>query len=163
MRRSRSAALLILVALTATGCRGADEPTMPAREPQATWSEEVKEALADGKVTRDEYVAGFQRFQACMTEKGYALVNVDQQSEIIDYSISTTAVDTGADVECYEPHFQALDAEWQVAHEDQSEGAEFMRDCVVAAGHEPATTAAELAKQIEDYEIDLAQCLEERD
>jgi hypothetical protein len=76
------------------------------------------EALADGVVSREEYLAGFDRYVACMAALGFEVFVGNREKEIIGYSIPGTAGDSGAANRCYEAEFHLVDAEWQVAHED---------------------------------------------
>ncbi len=82
-------------------------------------SAEQAAALADGEVTREEYVAGFDRFAACMAEAGYE-IGGGRDLEIILYSLSSEAVSSGADHRCYLAEFAQLDIEWQGAHPQRS-------------------------------------------
>jgi len=77
--------------------------------------------LADGQVTRDEYVAAFDRFSACMTAAGEPLMGVDKNGTLILYRVTNESVDAEIDAHCYEPEFQHVDAGWQIAHEDTPE------------------------------------------
>jgi hypothetical protein len=76
-----------------------------------------EEALADGVVSREEYVAGFERYRACLTALGFEMYSGDTSAEIIGYSIEGAAGQSGAANRCYESEFHLVDMEWQVAHE----------------------------------------------
>lgn len=154
----------VVVACSAVLCLGLTGCFPASGETEAVThrSAEIEAALVDGVVSYDEYRAGFDRFESCMNEHGYALARVEERNSIIEYSISSTAVEAGVDVLCYEKHFQPLDSEWQINHEDESEGAQFLRDCLIASGIEPGSTMDELDRQVKDAEIDLAACLEQR-
>lgn len=82
-------------------------------------SAEQTAALADGVVSREEYVAGFDRYAACMAAAGFT-VGGNRESEIIAYSLSSEAVSSGADDQCYGFEFGQLDMEWQLAHPQTS-------------------------------------------
>lgn len=75
-------------------------------------------ALADGVVTREEYVAGFERYVACMADLGFTVSYGDTDREIIGYTILGNSGDSGAANRCYEAEFHLVDVEWQVAHQD---------------------------------------------
>lgn len=75
------------------------------------------EALADGVVTRDEYLAGFDRYVACMAELGFEVYGGDRGQEILSYAIPGNAGESGAANRCYEAEFYQVDSAWQVAHE----------------------------------------------
>jgi hypothetical protein len=80
-----------------------------------------QEALADGVVARDEYVAGFERYVACMADLGFTVSHGSLEQEIIGYTIPGDAGHSGAANRCYEAEFQFVDMEWQVAHQQRSE------------------------------------------
>jgi hypothetical protein len=73
-----------------------------------------REALADGVVTRDEYLAGYDRFAGCMGALGYPLEFVDRSSDVIDYAYRAEAADQGVDELCYATEFDGVDSSWQV-------------------------------------------------
>ena len=91
-----------------------DKPADP--EPSA----EQTAALADGVVTREEYLAGFDRFAACMSTAGFD-VGGNRDTEIIQYSLSDDAVRSGVEHQCYGAEFLELDRSWQIAHPQRSE------------------------------------------
>ena len=73
------------------------------------------DALADGVVTREEYVAGLDRFITCMAESGWTVAVIDREADVIDYSIDTVS---GFDDQlCYESEFYQLDMAWQASME----------------------------------------------
>jgi len=72
--------------------------------------------LADGQVSRDEYLAAFDRFSACMSAAGEPLLGIDTSGTIVSYRVSETSVDSGIDTRCYEPEFRQVDTNWQIAH-----------------------------------------------
>lgn len=72
--------------------------------------------LLEGGVTREEYVAGFRTYSECMTSKGFELIDVDLEAQVIPYGIPQEAVQTGVHQECYAVEFAAVDKEWQLSH-----------------------------------------------
>lgn len=80
-----------------------------------------QEALADGVVTREEYLAGFERYVACMADLGFVVSHGPLEQEVLSYSIPGTAGNSGAANRCYEAEFQLVDGEWQVAHQQTSD------------------------------------------
>ncbi|GHF24273.1 hypothetical protein [Pseudolysinimonas yzui] len=88
-----------------------DRPADP--EPSA----EYRAAIADGVVTREEYVAGFERYVACLSDVGVELINVDTSTDIFDFSIPGAAVDSGLEHRCYRSEFYEIDMLWQVSRE----------------------------------------------
>lgn len=88
----------------------AEHPVPPSSAAQT-------EAMEDGVVTREEYVAGFDRYNACMVGAGYYVDGGNRDALIIAGSIPAASVDDGTDRLCYEPEFQDIDMAWQVAHQ----------------------------------------------
>jgi hypothetical protein len=80
-----------------------------------------QEALADGVVTREEYVAGFERYVACMADVGFVVSHGPLELEVLSYSIPGDAGRSGAANRCYEAEFHLVDMEWQLAHPQRSE------------------------------------------
>ena len=74
------------------------------------------DALADGVVTRDEYVAGLDRYIACMEASGWSVAVGDREAEVIEYSIEAISGDD--DARCYAAEFFELDMGWQVSREE---------------------------------------------
>ncbi len=79
-------------------------------------SEAQAAALADGVVTREEYVAGLDRYIACMEASGWSVGVVDREAEVIEYSIEAISGDD--DARCYAAEFYELDMGWQVSREE---------------------------------------------
>ncbi len=78
-------------------------------------SVEQRDALADGTVTREEYVAGLDRYIACMEESGGSVGVIDREAEVIEYRID--AISAVHDARCYAAEFYELDMGWQVSRE----------------------------------------------
>lgn len=76
------------------------------------------EALVDGLVSREEYVAAFDRYVACMAELGFEVYGGDRGQEVLSYAIPGNAGQSGAANRCYEAEFYQVDSAWQIAHED---------------------------------------------
>ena len=83
-------------------------------------SAEYQAAVADGVITRDEYLAGFERYVACLADASYTLQSINTESEIISYAIPGEVVDSGVEHQCYQREFYEIDMFWQVAHPQQS-------------------------------------------
>lgn len=131
----------------------AEHPVPPISEAQA-------EAMADDVVTREEYVAGFDRFKACMIGAGYHVDGGNRQAPIISYAIPSASVDDGTERRCYEPEYMLIDTEWQLAHLDDSSSTEFLRQCLRERGIEPAYPRAEVDQQLIANGIDpIEDCL----
>lgn len=84
-------------------------------------SETQQDALADGVVTRDEYLAGLDRYEACMEAAGWSVMVVDRDALIIDYRIDSGAVSDGSDERCYYAEFSEIEPLWQVSAADNQE------------------------------------------
>jgi hypothetical protein len=80
-----------------------------------------QDALADGVVSREEYVAGFERYVACMADIGFVVSHGPLELEVLSYSIPGDAGHSGAANRCYEAEFLLVDQEWQVAHPQTSD------------------------------------------
>ena len=80
-------------------------------------SAEQTVALADGIVTRDEYLAAYDRFVGCLAVDGYQVYG-DRDMEVISYSTEADAGESGALDRCYIAEFQLVDAHWQVSLEE---------------------------------------------
>jgi hypothetical protein len=78
-------------------------------------SEAQAAALADGVVTREEYIAGLDRYVACMEASGWSVAVVDRAAEVVEYSIEALAGDD--DARCYTAEFYEIDMAWQVSRE----------------------------------------------
>ena len=90
------------------------EPPLPSIGAQQ------KADLADGTVTRDEYVGAFNRFAGCLAGEGFFTTAADFDATVLDYSIPAEAVSAGADELCYITQFGEVDAAWQIQNEDST-------------------------------------------
>ena len=72
-----------------------------------------KTAIADGAVSRAEYLAAFNQYAGCMAAAGYPMGEVDQSAPVIQYTTTDAAVSSGADNRCYQTQFRAVDELWQ--------------------------------------------------
>jgi len=129
----------------------AEHPVPPSSAAQT-------EAMADGVITREEYVAGWDRYNACMVGAGYYIDGGNRDAPIILGSIPAAAVDDGTDRLCYEPEFQDIDMAWQIAHEDESETTQALRDCLTAHGIVPAYSRVDVDQQLAENGIDVLDC-----
>lgn len=113
------------------------------KEPSA----EQQAAIADGIVTREEYEQGFRAYQACMAAAGESIVVTNMDSTIIGYY--GIAGDSNVDLNCYIEHFDAIDAEWQMAHEDLTAKAGFLAQCLQDHGYEPSSEGPDPAPGVD--------------
>jgi hypothetical protein len=91
------------------------EPPMPST------SLRQQAEMADDTVTRDEYLAAFNRYVGCVGEAGYWIDGGNPSAVILSFSIPTAAIDSGADERCYVSEFQQVDTKWQLQNQDASE------------------------------------------
>lgn len=136
--------------LLLTGCAGEEERSA-AENP----SEEI---IAN--VSYDEYRMGFDNFNSCMSQAGFALVDVKSSGSAISYGIPAAAVDSSTADDCYREHFERLDKSWQLANEDSSESANFIRRCLAEKGLDDSGTMRELTQRATEEGVDLAACLD---
>jgi hypothetical protein len=121
-------------------------------------SPEQREALKDSVVTSDEYHAAYRRFASCMSQAGYSLIEGGEERGVIKYSVPGAAVDSGVDEKCYNREFSAVDASWQLAHEEESEGAEVLRACLKKFGLQSGADNAERQQILEEAGHTLQEC-----
>lgn len=170
MNKNRTAATLIALSvgvLTVAGCATkapaqAEAPTDDGTSVtliDARPSEAQSDALADGKIDRDEYLAGFAAYDSCLNEAGFTLTPIDLDATILDYAVPDEAVQAGAEEPCYRRNFALIDETWQLANFDSTETAQFLRSCLEANGIKPSEDATKLDQQVRDeLKISPADC-----
>lgn len=107
--------------IVVSGAPGADYAiwlawTAPPLPPEPSVLQEA--ALADGVVSREEYLAGLDRYQACIEEAGWSVGIKDREAPVVDYVLDGGAVDDGSDLQCYAAEFEQLDMAWQLSLEE---------------------------------------------
>jgi hypothetical protein len=127
-------------------------------KPNAKQSVQQKLELTDGTVTRDEYLAAFNRMVGCMTAGGYPFDVPPETTTLLNFAVSEDSSAYWESV-CYPREFQGVDAQWQFQHEDTSYTATVMHDCLVAHGITPAATLKEMDVQLTAAGIDVQSCL----
>lgn len=115
--------------------------------------------LADGEITREEYLAAFNRFSGCMGGAGFSVPVADPDAVVLKYSITSEAVSSGQDELCYVSQFQGVDMAWQIQNEDTSETTQVLRDCLSRQGIAPADRRIDIDAQLRDAGIDVMTCL----
>lgn len=99
--------------------QGGDRYVISVSWAVSAWAIEPSEAqaaaLADGVVTREEYLAGLDRYVTCMEASGWSVAVVDRAAELVEYSIEALSGDD--DARCYTAEFYELDMAWQVSRE----------------------------------------------
>ncbi|QGH68223.1 hypothetical protein [Pseudactinotalea sp. HY158] len=167
------AAVALLTAPTLSGCGNeADElepgtvavtnpdPRPMIRELEGVpMSPEQTSALADAVVTEEEYLAGFERFRACVRDGGFDLESVTRHGPLVWYEYTEEARPT-AD-ECYWREWQELDGSWQIGHPDATEEFEALNYCLELDGHHTGTTIEEVEKLFAESGLDRQTCIEQ--
>lgn len=141
------------------GCTDAATQATTASRTDSAISSEQRQALADGKVTWDEYKAGFDAYEACLRKAGYELQSphVDEYRRM-DFGVPAAAVDSGDDEKCYRYHYSGVDDAWQIAHLDESETAQNVKSCLRSAGITPKNRYADNVALLEEHGLDASQC-----
>lgn len=166
-RVRRGVAAVAVLAWAVGGCTpAAQEPRLDggSASPSPSGSSPVESpellaALGSGEVGHDAYLAGFQRFAACLSGEGYEVVVHDDSGPVVDYSIPEAAVVSGVDEECYAREFGPLDVAWQIAQSDTSEWARVARGCLEDRGIEAAGTVSEMEQQLTDAGVSVDECV----
>ena len=127
-------------------------------KPNATQSVQQKLELMDGTVTRDEYLAAFNRMVGCMTAGGYGFDVPPENTTLLNYAVSEDSSAYWESV-CYPREFEGVDAQWQIENEDTSYTATLLHDCLVAHGVTPAPTMKEMEAQLTTAGIDVMSCV----
>ncbi|HEV7741234.1 MAG TPA: hypothetical protein VGO65_02345 [Pseudolysinimonas sp.] len=132
----------------------ASEPPTPG--PSAAQQSEIDDGLA----TWEEYQAAFARYAACSEAAGYPLEGYQtlENTQRIVYGPSNAGVESGSDRICYAAEFQEVDVLWQLAHEDTSQTAQFLRDCLQDHGIDPPETMQEILVAVHDAGLSTEDC-----
>jgi hypothetical protein len=80
--------------------------------PKLSESAAEHQELADGVVTRDEYVAAFNRYEGCMAGLGHPNDRVPAGIEL-EYQGGEAAANDGSYARCYDTEFEGVDLKWQ--------------------------------------------------
>ena len=89
MKRAGFAFLLAITTSFVVAC-GTSQPQVPVASPPVSDSSQFvasaaqQAAMADGKVTREEYLDGFHRYSACLKEKGFDLLINDDTGLVVE-------------------------------------------------------------------------------
>jgi hypothetical protein len=112
--------------------------------------------MTDGKVSYDEYLAGYRRYAACTAKAGYKVTNRGEIGRVIQYSVPSEGL-TASD-KCYAQEFQEIDTSWQIANEDQSYEAQVLRTCLTQHGVTPAQSLDAMAAQLHELKVNIDTC-----
>lgn len=124
---------------------------------------EQREVLSDGEVTQDEYMAGFERFRACLRAEGYELRDVELVGVVWQGGIPAEAVDSGVEKTCYDRDFKFVDVVWQTSNQDESSLLDALRYCLQERGLGVPSTLAEAQRAVAGAGLDEASCVAEYD
>jgi len=157
MRTLRAVLMAGLLVGSLVGCSGpaavsahsTDEPSI---------SRQQKEALKGGVITWDEYQTAFKAYQACLSKKGFQLVDPHFKNDLMDFGVPAAAVDSGADDKCYSYNWAQVDQAWQIAHEDTSESAQIVANCLRAKGITPVEKYTDNLELLKHNGIDVGDC-----
>lgn len=72
-------------------------------------------ALIDG-VTRDEYLASFDRWAECLANLGASVQVADRDAEVLDYAVDAGFVPSNAVSLCYRMEFFDVEMAWKAEH-----------------------------------------------
>lgn len=113
-------------------------------------------AIENGVVTRDEYVDGFRRYRACMSDLGIELVGGIESALIIAPSYKSQG--TVEEEDCYYVEWHEVDVAWQVENNDDSDHIAALVACLTAAGATPELDpSAKAVRQFEALEAQRAE------
>lgn len=162
MKKQVFAIAIVISALALVSCSdsNSDPKTLSTLgQDELNLSEGQRMALADDEVTREEYDAGFRRYQACMEGLGYSLGSVKEVDGVLQYSVPVVSEDEGGSA-CYEREFSLIDQAWQTRPEilEQSESSRIIKACLVDNGVDPAGSHAERLEQISANGINPMTC-----
>lgn len=157
MRRLATTVTLV-ASLVLAGCAAEPAPPTSTSALNQDISDQQKKALADDKVTEDEYRSGFESFSACMTKVGYPITELGIDHNVIQYSIPAAAVDGSDEEKCYKRNFEQIDIKWQISHQDESVTADIVRRCLAEHDVVPEKTLDRMLEQLQAIHVDLSQC-----
>lgn len=174
VRRRRPLGILVALALmvTLSGCSNDEEvpeagtvavhnpepePFFPELE-SVPMSAEQQAALADGIVTEEEYLAGFDRYRACVRDRGFDLELVERRGPFMSYAHSEEAR-PDAD-ECFWREYQELDTSWQLGHQEDTEQFAAVNYCLEVEGHATGSTMAEAENLLAEAGITFPDCID---
>jgi len=149
--------LLSLAGCAASPASGDNAPVVRDSLPEVVASDQQLEEL-EGGVSEEEYRAAFDRFEACMVKAEQPLVGVEKDADIISFSMSAAAYDSGDYDRCYLSEFQRVDERWQFQNKDSSTATVTYQACLTAAGVPPKESSEEVWAQMIEAGIDPEKC-----
>jgi hypothetical protein len=121
-------------------------------------SVQQKAEVADGTVTRQEYLDAYSRYQGCLAEAGYPSLQVLDSSQL--FSTGSTSAAGVANDRCYDRELQHVDELWQTQNPQIASGysATIMNYCLTKLGQTPEPTAQGMLDQLIKLEINPIDC-----
>ena len=124
-----------------------------AYPPAAPQSAAQKAAVADGVITRQEYVAGWQRLAACVAQAGFDMV--PPSTDVVEYPVGVSSETQAVyDHDCWPREYKRVDEIWQ------QETATRATSCLIANGFSPAPPASGTGWEIQvrEHHLTPEQC-----
>ena len=146
----------LLVIACASGCTDGKGQFNTSASP-SIWKKQAA-ALADDKVTWDEYKEGFDAYRSCLEKAGFTLFQPKRKEYLMDFGVPGAAVDSGDDARCYDYYWAQVDGKWQVAHDDVSYTARWLANCLRSKGITPKEKKADNADLLKANGIELTDC-----
>ncbi len=119
--------------------------------PNASASAAQKAAVADGVVTRQEYLDGYARLVGCMGQAGFEMGSLPANEVVLHYAL-TEAQRPTFDHECYPREFEQIDVIWQGQVEERATA------CLAGIGVAPARDGTEWDDQLRQHGLDPVNC-----
>ncbi len=129
---------------------------------QTRESVQQRAEVADGVVTRQEYLDAYSRYQGCLSQAGYPSLQVIGSQTFLDTGTSGAAAT--ADDRCYTRELQDVDTLWQSQNPQVAEGYSptVMSYCLTELGQTPAATPEGMLDQLNKLRIDPVDCTQVR-
>lgn len=164
MNRALAIAAVLATAAMLSGCsQVGGSPPQPTNTAHvgASASEPQSQAMTDGRVTQDEYEAGFRRYSECVAKGGYQVSRGATENNEIQYTVPLAAKKVSD--ACYQKEFANIDTAWQNANIDTSYTAQVLRDCLVSHKITPKQHFLDMEAQVEKARISFEECQSEED
>jgi hypothetical protein len=157
---TRAAALgvVALIGILLSGCSGDSDRASGSDSggELSASSPEVRAALEDGEISRDEYDAAYRRFASCMDSGGAPLTEYPMEEDTYIFGYTDAAKQSGLYDDCYGYEFQGVDVEWQLAHPTV---ATRLATCLYLVGDSFVGTNDEMKDRLLEIGEDPDECL----
>lgn len=154
-------ALLGLAAAGLSGCASASAVAAHGEDVPASYEPSTAQvdALADGVVSRVEYLSAFGNYRTCMANGGFPVTVLNDESTIIDLRVPAAAVESGVDDRCYQIEFMPVNEAWQLANQDQRADNSLLEECLSDRSLSVPETRQEKVDALLEAGVDLSSCL----